>query len=111
MPALPIKREYLSQIRDGRKKTTARLGRRNVRLGPLTFISGRESLTVEVTGSLHKRVSQLTLEDALSDGFDSLEGLLRALRNFYPSMKETDWVTIVCFSLSDINRSHDAGVH
>jgi hypothetical protein len=93
-----MKREFLNLIRDGRKKTTIRLGSRDIGLGPLTLLSGRQKLDVQVTAAMRKTVAELTDQDAQNDGFFSLSELRNALRRFYPQMKENDLVTIVHFT-------------
>lgn len=98
MPVFFIKSYFLSLVHKGEKRSTIRLGKRNIATGPLTLLAGRESLKVYVTAVTFKTVSELTAEDARADGFHSLEALKTALCTFYPTLKETDCVTVIHFN-------------
>lgn len=99
MPVMLIKKSLLDLIKNGRKTTTIRLGRRKVKTGALTFLCGRETLKVQVTRVEYKSVDQLSQVDAQRDGFASLEGLIGVLRSFYPDMEPASEVTLVHFEL------------
>jgi hypothetical protein len=99
MPVMLIKKSLVDLIKNGRKTTTIRLGRRKVKTGALTFLSGRDTLKVEVTRVEYKSVERLSQVDAQRDGFSSLEDLIRVLRSFYPDMEPGSEVTLVHFEL------------
>jgi hypothetical protein len=101
MPVMLIKKPLLKLIREGKKRTTVRLGKRTVSTGPLTFLSGQETFPVQVFSTTYKTVAELTLNDAVADGFESLGELLSVLRGFYPEMRDDDVVTIVHFSTTE----------
>jgi hypothetical protein len=54
-------------------------------------------IPVQVRKTAVKRLDELTEEDARTDGFDTREALLAALRSFYPSITPSDQVSIVYF--------------
>jgi len=82
---LKFKPEYLTQLITGRKKTTIRMERKYT-LGETVYIAdtnGRIYGKAVVDNIVEKELSRLTEEDAIVDGFNSLDELLRALGEIY----------------------------
>ncbi|MCC6014654.1 MAG: ASCH domain-containing protein [Desulfurococcaceae archaeon] len=79
-----FKAEFKEDILSGRKTSTIRLNS-DVKVGEVVeVVAGGEHVGYAViTGVRVKKVSQLTDEDALVDGFPNREELLRALRRIY----------------------------
>ncbi|BES82125.1 ASCH domain-containing protein [Pyrodictium abyssi] len=97
---LMVKGEFVDDILSGRKRTTIRLGRVHVKYNELIIHGGgRPVAKVRVTNVVYKRVSELTDEDAVKDGFRSREELLEALRHMYGEFRDDDYVTIIEFEV------------
>jgi len=79
-----FKEEFKEDILSGRKKSTIRLNS-DVKVGEVVeVVAGGDHVGYAIiTGVKVKKVSQLTDEDALADGFSSREELLRALKRIY----------------------------
>lgn len=100
--AITVTRWYLELIRTGRKTSTIRPWSRDVckklrRGARLTFTDYRSSVRTECTGARQATVGELTIEDATTDGFASLDELLRALQTHYPDLHADSRVCIVRF--------------
>ena len=76
---LMVKGKYVEKILSGEKKATIRLG--------------------IVKPKYHKRVRDLTDNDALKDGFSSRKELLKELRKNYDELNPDDYVTIIEFEV------------
>lgn len=98
---LMVKGEYVDMILSGRKRATIRLGIVKVKYPELIVHGGgRPIAKVKVTDVVHKRVSELTDEDAREDGFNNVKELLDALRRVYGDVKPDDYVTIIKFQVT-----------
>jgi len=97
---LMVKGEFVDDILSGRKRTTIRLGRVHVKHNELIIHGGgRPVAKVRVTNIVYKRVSELTDEDAVKDGFRNRKELLEALRQMYGEFRDDDYVTIIEFEV------------
>lgn len=92
-----LSEEFISDVESGRKKTTIRAGKRDIKRGPNSLTSHLHKIPIRVTDVRFKKVHQLSDADALNDGFDSKETLKAALVRFYPSLTPNDDITIVKF--------------
>ena len=90
--------EMLAAVREGRKRTTIRKGRKQFCPGLALLTSRRDSSLVRITGIEHKRFSQLTDDDAKADGSADATNLKALLRSIYPGIRANSVVTIVSFS-------------
>lgn len=102
----PLYGPYLEWLRQGRWRTTIRFRKQAVEVPrdaelPLFEtadygVTEREpaNARVRVTSIRYQRFGELTEEDALRDGFDSLEHMLGDFRQIYPMLQESDLVTI-----------------
>ncbi|MFP3265812.1 MAG: ASCH domain-containing protein [Acidilobus sp.] len=111
LSVLTFKRKYLNLILSGRKRSTIRLGSFQVRGKYLKVVSsGRPVAVVQVDRVIHKKVKELTDEDARLDGFKGLPELFRELRSIYGDFLLDDDVTIITFTLRRVLEGvHDAG--
>ena len=93
--------DYISSIINGRKKTTIRKGIRSYPVGRLVELTanGERFAFAKIKKVVVKRVSELTDEDAIVDGFQSRKDLIRALKRIYGDIDEKEFVTIVHFEL------------
>lgn len=89
--------EYIEAIREGRKTTTIRIGKRGVATSELIFESVADSIKVQVLSIYYRKFSELTEADAQKDGFNTLQELETALNAFYPNIKPHTWFTVIEF--------------
>ncbi len=79
---LLFKKRFLAAIRQGRKRQTIRLWPyRRMRTGQRSYIPGVGP--VRITRVEPIQLEQLTHQDAVADGFDSVEELRQALEEIY----------------------------
>ncbi len=105
----PLYGEYLDWLKEGRKVTTIRFRKDAVEF-PATYapqLFGTadyeltrtgEKLLIYVQGIEYKRFGDLTIDDALRDGFRSYDEMRTALTTIYPSLDDESWVTIYSIS-------------
>ncbi|MFP4558992.1 MAG: ASCH domain-containing protein [Archaeoglobaceae archaeon] len=102
-------KRYVEPVLKGEKRTTIRKG---VRLNLLkkgrekgnavNLMADREVFArAKINKVVVKRVDELTEDDAVLDGFQSLEELFSALHNIYGEVKDNELVTIIHFDLVD----------
>lgn len=96
-PSLKLFPEFLSEVRKGNKTTTIRAGRKHFEKGLLLLQSDREIIAVRVIETNHKTFSELTKEDAKSEGFKSVSELKETLLYIYPKLKADSPITIIRF--------------
>ena len=71
---------------------------RHARIVELT-VDNKPFAKARVDKVVVKRVKELTDEDAKKDGFNSREELIEALKKIYGNIKDSEFVTIVHFTL------------
>lgn len=102
MNTLRIESRYLDLILQRRKKTTIRLGRREIIANEKIFLEdeyGRR-VSVNVGKIILKRKVDLNLADALVDGFQTVDELVLNLERIYPESSATDLFTIIEFDVA-----------
>src|SRR5262245_12920585 len=83
-PMLLFKKQFLPAIRAGRKTQTVRLWKhRRMRAGQQSYIPGAGYIDVAAVDEVC--IDELTDEDAVADGFESVTSLRTALREIYPT--------------------------
>jgi len=93
-----VKGWYVRDILEGRKRATIRKGIVKPKYREMIIHGGGRPLAkIVVENVYHKRVRELSDQDALRDGFGSREELLRELKRVYPGIGLDDWVTIIEF--------------
>lgn len=100
MQSLWLNPMFLEWVRTGRKRSTVRIGKRNFDLGPLGLQSQDEKIEVTVTDVSHKKFKDLSVGDAMEDGFDDLDGFKKILKQIYPELKEDSELTVIKFEYS-----------
>ncbi|RLE82301.1 MAG: ASCH domain-containing protein [Thermoprotei archaeon] len=106
---LRLKKKYLDLVAEGVKCTTIRRGKRRIESARLKIVGGKDVvIEARVRSIRYKRVRELSLDDALRDGFLDLEELIEELKEIYPSLKSDEWVTIVEFEV--VGRPSCSGV-
>lgn len=95
---IPIAPEFIEPILRGDKTTTVRSGARSYPLGPAVLNSTGSEVEVRIIRVRVTKVSTLTEQDAIRDGFDTLDSLRQRLRDFYPDLMDESTITIVEFN-------------
>lgn len=97
---LMVKGEYVDLILKGVKKTTIRLGVVTPKYKEIIVHGGgRPVAVVRIVNVKHKRIKELTEEDAKKDGFSSVKTLIKELKKSYGNIKPDDIVTIIEFNV------------
>ena len=93
--------EYVEAIIEGKKITTIRKGIKRYPVGRIVelTVDNKPFAKARVDKVVVKRVRELTDEDAKKDGFDNRDELIEALKRIYGSIKDSEFVTIVHFTL------------
>ncbi|MEM4472670.1 MAG: ASCH domain-containing protein [Archaeoglobaceae archaeon] len=93
--------EFIPLILTGEKRTTIRKGIRSYPVGKVVelTVENKPFAMAKVKKVVVKRVSELSDEDARSDGFSSKEELLNALKRIYGEILDSEFVTIVHFEV------------
>lgn len=95
-----LKSKYAQLVLDGKKRSTIRLGRIEVKNTEFYINSGGKIIAKAVLRDVvYKKVKDLTDEDAKLDGFESKNELLMELKNHYGNISEDDEVTILIFDI------------
>jgi hypothetical protein len=91
-----LKGEFADKLLTGRKKTTIRIGIVKPKYREVIIHGkGKPLAKAIITNVTYKKVSELTDEDAMRDGFSNVSELLSALRKVYGDVKPDDIVTII----------------
>lgn len=84
----------------GKKVATIRLGKVIPKYNEMIVHSwGRPIAKIRITKVTHKKVVDLTKEDALKDGFRNLKELIKELKKVYGSIKPDDLITVIEFDI------------
>ncbi|MGC8607415.1 MAG: ASCH domain-containing protein [Vulcanisaeta sp.] len=106
---LMLKSKYLDKLDNGRF-TTIRLGIIRPKYREVFIHSGGMVVArARIVNVLYKRVSELTDEDAVTDGFISRDSLIDELRKIYGDVSSNDWVTILMLEVTDRIGHRDDG--
>ena len=99
---LMVKGKYVDAIVGGFKKTTIRLGVVKPRYREVIIHGGGKPVAKAAIVSVrYKKLRELTEEDALKDGFKTLEELMRELEDAYGRLNPDDTVTIIEFKITE----------
>lgn len=104
-----LKSKYLDKLSNGRF-TTIRLGIIRPKYREVFIHSGGMVVAkARIVNVLYKRISELTDEDAITDGFTSREALIDELKSIYGSITNNDWVTILTLEVTRVIGRRDDG--
>jgi hypothetical protein len=100
MERIALADEFFELIEKGIKRSTIRYKKRNYQCGDCEFYSetSEKTVKVKIENIEYKTFNELTEEDAIQDGFKSLNELKSVLKEFYPHANDKDDVTSVIFS-------------
>jgi hypothetical protein len=92
----------MSLLQDGRKKCTIRLGIIEVQGTNLLMTDGKQRVMVRVSEVDNHRVyRELTEQDAVDEGFSSLDDLRKDLAKYYGKIDAEQPVTVIRFSIAN----------
>ncbi|RLF86800.1 ASCH domain-containing protein [Thermococci archaeon] len=96
--------KYKDLLLSGKKRATIRVGKVNLKSGDEVLIhsGGYVIGKAKIRKVEKKRVSELTEEDAIMDGFKNKEELLDALKEHYKNIKSDTEVTVVEFEFTKL---------
>lgn len=98
MVEIALHPDFMPLVRNGKKITTVRYGKRDYATGDALFVAGDDKQPITINGCEYKSFGELTEPDAHNDGFSGLEELTSVLLKFYPHAQSDDTVTIVRFT-------------
>lgn len=103
MQELKLADDLFVSLFEGSKRATVRAGKREIAKGSLAFeaASGGWGVIVNVTDVRHKKLSQLTEQEAAAEGAESAAHLANALKRFYPNLTPDSDITVVLFDFKD----------
>lgn len=101
MERINFDEEFVPAILSRAKRTTIRKGIRSYPVGKLVelTVNSKPFAMARIKKVVVKRVSELSDEDAIEDGFYGKEELLKALKKIYGEISDSEFVTIVHFEL------------
>jgi hypothetical protein len=102
----------------GRKRVTARCGRRAIQLGELLFVAtdpgglyptaveytegkGHMAQLVEVTKVVYVKMRDVTDAEAQEDGFDNAAHMLLGMKRFYPDLTSESEMSFIYFDVPE----------
>src|SRR6266404_4568615 len=91
--------ELIDAVRHGLETATIRKGHRNYPIGRATFKAGDVNIPIEITGLEYKAFQDLSENDARLDGDVTVDVLKASLKTYYPSIQDSDEITIVHFKV------------
>lgn len=107
--------KYAKMLLRGKKLTTIRPGFLRVADKVYIHSMGRIVAVAEVREVYHKRVIELTDEEARQDCFSSKEELMSYLKRRYPGLRDSSLVTVIRFGrVEEVNMPEDihyGGLH
>ena len=106
MATMKIRKEMIPLIRSGAKISTSRYGIRDIALNDeLIFMAAEDSsdtVKTMITEIHHCQFNELTEEEAIDEGYPSLEKLKGTLQKLY-NPGEFDYFTLIKFALYEDN--------
>ncbi|RLI75698.1 ASCH domain-containing protein [Archaeoglobales archaeon] len=93
--------EYVKIILDGKKRTTIRKGLKNYPVGKIVEFTSNNKVfcKARILKAVVKRLKELNDKDAIDDGFENKEELVKALKRIYGEVRDDEFVTIVHFEV------------
>jgi hypothetical protein len=100
---LLLANDLFPALKNGGKRVTIRKCRRDIQLGKLVFAPTTpdkklKPVKVSVTEVRYKRLRDVTVDEAMADGFWDADHMYRGMKTYYPNLKRTDEVTFVIFT-------------
>lgn len=92
--------KYIQDILVGHKRTTIRKGERKYKKGKCFICFDNNTLIVEIKDIRYIRFKELSINDALNDGFNTVDELKRELQLYYGQLLDDQILSIVEFSIN-----------
>ncbi len=90
----------MALLRDGKKKCTVRIGTIGVDGTDMVMTDGRQRVNIRVTDVDTRRVyRELRNDDAINEGFSSLEELQKDLSKYYGKIDPEQPMTVIKFDV------------
>jgi ASC-1-like (ASCH) protein len=100
MTAIQLASGFISLVKTGEKTTTVRRGHRPYSLGPAVLLARNQKIAIEILGVRHTVFEELDAEDAVADGYSSVDAFRTGIEVFYPGIRQDEEVTVVKFRLA-----------
>ncbi|MET1160751.1 MAG: ASCH domain-containing protein [Thermoprotei archaeon] len=95
-----VKGRYVKEILEGKKTATIRRGIVKPKYREVIVHGGGKPVAkILIEKVYHKKIKELTDEDAIKDGFRSREELVSELKRVYPGISDDEWITIIEFKV------------
>jgi hypothetical protein len=92
----------MSLLQDGRKKCTIRVGIIDIDGTDLFMTDGKQQVKIRVSEVDNHRVyRELTIQDAVDEGFSSLEDLQKDLTKYYGKIDPEQPMTVIRFNTAE----------
>lgn len=110
---LPLYKDFLDRLRRGRKRSTIRYRKGAIELPSFKRLPlyetqdygvgdrSKPTAVVEISSIRYQIFGELTEQDAVTDGFSSLQEMRRELTEIYKDLKDNEWVTIYSIELKE----------
>lgn len=101
MQELLLRREAFWQVANGSKKSTSRRGKRDINLGPMVIKmteNPAETLIVDVIGVDYCLLGNITNDEAIKEGYESIDALRYKLECIYGELPEDEEFTLIAWS-------------
>ncbi len=99
---IKISSSDMSLLQDGRKKCTVRVGIIDIHETDLFMTDGKQRVKIRISEVDNHRVyRELTNQDAIDEGFSSLEQLKNDLSKYYGKIDPEQPVTVIRFDIAD----------
>lgn len=99
---IKISSSDMSLLQDGRKKCTVRVGIIDINGTNLFMTDGKQRVKIRISEvDTHRVYRELTDQDALDEGFSSLEELQKDLSKYYGKIDPEQPVTVIRFDTAD----------
>ena len=97
---IKISRDDMRLLRSGKKTCTVRVGNASVASPEIMMSDGRTNARIRIVSVDNSRTfAELSLQDALAEGFSSTEELAKDLRKYYPRVQPSDPITVIYFEM------------
>lgn len=101
--SLVFAKEFMPQVRSGKKQVTIRRGKRPYRPGQRVIgrCSGDEGVLIEITECKQMPLKEVPQQDLMDDGFQGAEQALQSLRRWYSDLTLDSTVSVIRFRLCE----------
>lgn len=112
MQELLLRKDIFGLVKSGIKHSTSRKGKRDIQCGLLLFkMTEDESIQeiVDVTNVRYTPYCEISNEEAIKEGYKSIEELRSVLTNIYGNISDDELFTFIEFKLHKPNFENHTG--